>query len=96
MGEVPALTENDRREARVRRQKHKHMMEVLWEIILYFIFLWLVTIIAYTDRDRRAFMTTRMSEKLFDVRGSYSQINTSVEISRVDRLLFDIIVCMYV
>ena len=91
MEEVKALTDYDRSAARIRRQKHKHMMEVLWEIILYFIFLWLVTIIAYTDRDKRAYTMTRVSEKLFDAKGSYSHINTLVEICRVCHFSFDII-----
>jgi hypothetical protein len=76
MGKVKALTNDDRTAARIRRQKHKHMMEVIWEIILYFIFLWLVTIVVYADRDERAFHMTKMSEKLFDVHKSYSDIKT--------------------
>jgi polycystin 1L2 len=76
MGEVKVLTDDDRAAARTRRQKHKHMINVIWEIVLYFIFLWLVAVIAYTDRDERAFYMTKISERVFDVEESFSEIKT--------------------
>lgn len=59
------------------------MIEVLLEIVLYFIFLWFVTIIAYADRDERAFYMTRASKRVFDVEESYSDIKTSVVVCRI-------------
>ena len=77
---VRALTEQDRDAARQRQQKQQHMIKVIWEIGLYFIFLWLVVVIAYTDRDERAFLMTKASEETFDVKGSFSDINTFVRV----------------
>ena len=76
MGEVKALTDDDRAAARIRRQKYKHMINVIWEIVLYFVFLSLVIVIAYTDRDERAFYMTKISERVFDVEESFSDIKT--------------------
>ena len=72
------FTDDDRNAARIQRQKQKHMTDAIWEIIIYFVFLGLVTTVAYSDRDERAYRMTDMSERLFDVEDSFSDINTYV------------------